>query len=215
MYVPKHFEQKNSDELYQLITAYPLATIIINNASGLEANHIPLLLTQMADAGTVCLQGHIARSNNLLAYDGVEILAIFHGPQAYISPNWYPGKKQHGKAVPTWNYAVVHARGILRILDDPLWLKQHLAKLTSQHEANLENPWHIADAPADFIDQLIKAVVGIEIEIKSLTGKWKLSQNQPLQNQSGVIDGLKDQARNHEIIQLTERACNLSGEESK
>ncbi|MFI3121692.1 MAG: FMN-binding negative transcriptional regulator, partial [Methylococcaceae bacterium] len=138
------------------------------------------------------LRGHIARANPLwrdLAAD-VETLAIFHGPDAYISPSWYATKQETDKVVPTWNYAVVHAYGTLRIIDDAVWVRAQLEALTQQHEAAFPEPWAVSDAPEDFTEKLLGAVVGIEMVITRLTGKWKVSQNQPLQNQLSVIQGL-------------------------
>ena len=121
------------------------------------------------------------------------MLAIFHGPQTYVTPSWYPTKREHGKAVPTWNYVVVHARGRLRAIDDPGWLRQQLETLVASHEAGFAEPWQIADAPPDYIDKMLTAIVGIEITITELKGKWKISQNQPLANRAGVVAGLRQQ----------------------
>jgi len=139
------------------------------------------------------LRGHVARANpiwqrSLLQHD---VLAIFQGSEHYISPSWYPSKKEHGKVVPTWNYAAVHATGKLSVIDDPVWLRALLASLTQQHEEAMPQPWSIDDAPADYIDKMLAAVVGIEIEIVQLQGKWKVSQNQPAQNRQGVVEGLR------------------------
>jgi transcriptional regulator len=120
----------------------------------------------------------------------IDALAIFHGPDTYISPSWYATKQQAGKVVPTWNYTVVHAYGRLRIIDDAVWVRAQLEALTAQNEAGLPHPWAVSDAPEDFTDKLIGAVVGIEMVITRLSGKWKVSQNQPLQNQHSVIQGL-------------------------
>jgi transcriptional regulator len=135
----------------------------------------------------------VARANPVWreAAPGAEVLAIFHGPEAYITPSWYPTKADGGKAVPTWNYAVVHARGTLRIIDDVAWLRASLEALTAENEAAFAEPWRLADAPADYIDTMLRAVVGIEITITRLEGKWKVSQNQPTQNRAGVATGLR------------------------
>jgi transcriptional regulator len=121
---------------------------------------------------------------------GLETLVIFHGPDAYISPSWYATKQESGKVVPTWNYAVVHAYGTLQVIDDASWVRSQLEVLTAHNERRFTEPWAVSDAPRDFTEKLIAAVIGIEIVISSLSGKWKVSQNQPPQNQAGVIDGL-------------------------
>lgn len=178
--------------MHELICAYPLATVVTHASSGLEANHIPLHLTAMpAPYGT--LEGHIARANPLFGEisGGVETLAIFHGPNSYISPSWYATKKATGKVVPTWNYAVVHAYGVLRIVDDAPWLRAQLEALTNQNEASFAEPWAVSDAPVDHIERIMAGIVGVEMVITRLIGKWKVSQNQPTQNQVGVISGLE------------------------
>lgn len=191
MYIPKHFAEPRVDVLHQLMSARPLATLVTLSSSGINANHIPLHLSvQPSPFGT--LRGHVARANSMwkdVAKD-VEALAIFHGPDAYVTPSWYPTKAETGKVVPTWNYAVAHAYGALRVIDDAAWLRAHLEMLTAHNEALFPEPWRIADAPSDFMEKLIGAVVGIEIVITRLSGKWKTSQNQPAENQAGVVRGL-------------------------
>jgi transcriptional regulator len=170
--------------------------LVTLSADGLNANHVPLLLSdEPTPLGT--LRGHVARANAIWrdVAQGLDVLAVFHGPDAYISPTWYPGKAENGKAVPTWNYAVAHAYGSLRVRDDAVWLRAHLEALSRHHEAALPEPWHLSDAPRDYIDKMMAAVVGIEIVITRLLGKWKVSQNQPAQNQAGVIQGLRARAR--------------------
>jgi transcriptional regulator len=192
MYIPGHFDEPRVEVLHALMRARPLASLITLSAGGLDANHIPLHLSaDPTPYGT--LRGHVARVNPVwrdLARD-VEALAIFHGPDAYISPSWYPTKAETGKAVPTWNFAVAHAYGTLRVIDDATWLRAHLETLSTSHEAAFPEPWQLSDAPRDYTDKLIGAIVGIEIGITRLRGKWKLSQNQPPQNQAGVIRGLR------------------------
>lgn len=192
MYLPSHFEETRVDVLHSLMRARPLATLITQSADGLEANHIPLQL----DAGTGefgTLHGHVARANRLWQEHPTEapVLAIFHGPDSYISPSWYTSKKAHGKVVPTWNYAVVHARASLRVIDEPAWLLRHLTALSDAHEAVFPEPWALADAPREFTERLLTAIVGIELTITALTGKWKASQNQPEANRAGVASGLR------------------------
>jgi len=191
MYIPAQFEQPDIEVMHELIRNRPLATLVTLGSNGINANHIPLHLSPTPKPFGV-LRGHIARANPLwrdLASD-VETLAIFHGPDAYISPSWYATKQEAGKVVPTWNYAVVHAYGSLRIIDDAAWVRGQLEALTQQNEAAFPEPWAVSDAPEDFTEKLIGAVVGIEMVITRLTGKWKVSQNQPPQNQRSVIQGL-------------------------
>jgi transcriptional regulator len=192
MYIPKHFDEPRVEVLHELIRARPLSTLVTLSSGGLNANHIPFHLTaDPAPFGT--LRGHVARANPMWSdlAKGVEALAIFHGPDSYITPSWYPTKAETGKAVPTWNYVVAHAYGPLRIMDDVSWLRAQLEALTAHNEVAFAEPWHVSDAPRDFIDKLVGAVVGIEIVISRLSGKWKTSQNQPPQNQAGVIHGLQ------------------------
>lgn len=192
MYIPKHFAEPRTDVLHQLIRTRPLSTLITLSSSGFNANHIPLHLSLEPNPfGT--LRGHVARSNPILndVNNDLEVLAIFHGPDAYISPSWYPTKAETGKVVPTWNYAVAHAYGTLRVVDDTSWLRGHLEELTAHNEAAFPESWQLDDAPPDFIGKMIDAIVGIEIVITRLVGKWKTSQNQPAQNQKGVIRGLR------------------------
>ncbi|MDP2811991.1 MAG: FMN-binding negative transcriptional regulator [Rhodocyclaceae bacterium] len=193
MYLPAHFEESRSEVLHALMREHPFATLITQGGDGLTANHFPLhLVTDTRPLGA--LQGHVARANPVWQQSpDAEVLVIFHGPQAYVTPSWYETKREHGKAVPTWNYVVVHARGRLRAIDDPVWLRQQLETLVASHEAAFAKPWHIADAPPDYIDTMLAAIVGIEIEITALRGKWKISQNQPEINRAGVVAGLRQQ----------------------
>lgn len=192
MYIPKHFDEPRLDVLHALMRERPLVTLVTLGTGGLNANHVPLHLSD-APAPFGTLRGHVARANavwnDLVA--GVEALAIFHGPEAYITPSWYPTKAETGKAVPTWNYAVAHAYGTLRVIDDPAWLRAHLDALTAHNEARFPAPWRVSDAPRDYTEKLMGAVVGIEIVIARLAGKWKMSQNQPPQNRQGVVAGLR------------------------
>lgn len=191
MYIPKQFDEQRVDVLHELIRARPLATLVTLSASGLNANHIPLHVSA-APAPLGTLRGHVARANPLLddlAKD-VEALAVFHGPDVYITPAWYATKQETGKVVPTWNYAVVHAYGFLRIIDDAAWLRDQLEALTAHNEATFPTPWAVSDAPHDYTERLIKAIVGIEMVITRLYGKWKVSQNQPAPNRAGVVAGL-------------------------
>ncbi|MGA7594274.1 MAG: FMN-binding negative transcriptional regulator [Gallionella sp.] len=191
MYTPEHFEQPRIDLMHELMRARPLATLVTLTSGGLEANHIPMHLDD-APAPFGTLRGHVARANPLWRdfSTDVEVLAIFHGPDSYITPSWYATKKETGKVVPTWNYAVVHAYGTLRVIDDKAWLRAQLEALTAHNESGFARPWAVSDAPHDYTENLLEAIVGFEIAITRLSGKWKASQNQPAKNQEGVIAGL-------------------------
>ena len=191
MYLPAHFAEDRAEVLQALMREHPFATLVSKSGDSLAADHLPL---QLSAEGT-CLHGHVARANPLWrnAADS-DVLAIFHGPQAYVTPSWYETKRADGKAVPTWNYVVVHARGRLRAIDDPAWLREQLETLVDRHESPLPEPWHIADAPSDYIGKMLAAIVGIEIAISDVSGKWKVSQNQPGVNRAGVVAGLRGQA---------------------
>lgn len=187
MYVPRHFAEDDVAEMHALMRANPLATLVTHGPDGLNANHIPLLL-----AGGR-LQGHVARANPLWQAGNVagEVLVVFQGDDSYISPSGYATKAEHGKVVPTWNYAAVHAYGELRVIDDPRWIFAQISALTATNEAALPQPWAVTDAPADYIEKMLGAVVGIEITITRLLGKWKVSQNQPAVNQASLIAALE------------------------
>lgn len=186
MYTPKHFVETRVEALHELIRAYPFATLVTRTADGLTANHLPFELV-----GDV-LHGHVARGNELARLDGAEVLLVFQGPDGYISPNWYPSKHETGREVPTWNYAVVHVHGRLRVIDDATWLRRLLETLTDHHEAGQPQPWKISDAPDDHIETSLRAIVGLEIAIDRIEGKFKLSQNHPARNRAGVIAGLRE-----------------------
>jgi transcriptional regulator len=190
MYCPAHFQEDRPAELLRLITQFPLATIVRHGPDGLTADHVPLLL-QATPGGAGKLVGHIARHNPLWQVPSdQELLVVFQGPSTYISPNWYATKHEAGKVVPTWNYAVVHAHCSLHAIHDPEQVRQLVTQLTDQHEASQAHPWHVADAPRDYIDKLLANIVGIELRVHRMQGKWKVSQNQPSQNQQSVVQGL-------------------------
>ncbi|MEO8125663.1 MAG: FMN-binding negative transcriptional regulator [Bryobacteraceae bacterium] len=191
MYVPSHFDENRIDVLHDLIRGHSLAALITLGQDGFIANHIPLIVDpEPAPFGT--LRGHLAKANPQWkeSRPDVPALAIFQGASAYITPSWYPSKMETGKVVPTYNYAVVHAHGPLRIFDDPGVLERHLRKLTAAHESVFPRQWSVDDAPASYISGLLKGIVGIEIPIARLEGKWKCSQNRSLADQAGVVDGL-------------------------
>lgn len=196
MYIPAHFAETRTEVMHQAMRAHPLATLVTLGVNGLTANHIPLYLDDSQGEWGV-LQGHVARANPFWRAEvvdecaaRVEPLAIFQGPQAYISPSWYATKQESARVVPTWNYIAVHAYGVLRVIDDPDWLLAQLDRLTAHSEAAMKEPWHVSDAPADFTEKLLGAIVGIELAISRLEGKWKVSQNQPGVNQASVVESL-------------------------
>ena len=192
MYCPAHFAESRPEALHALMREHPLATLVTMGEAGLNADHVPLILETAAD-GSAVLRGHVARANPMwkTVRTDLEALAIFHGPEAYITPSWYPAKREHGKAVPTWNYAVVHARGPLRIIHDADWLRTQVESLTQRQETAFAEPWAVSDAPADYIEKMLAAIVGIELALTSLEGKWKASQNQPEGNRGGAAQGLQ------------------------
>jgi transcriptional regulator len=170
----------------------PLATLVAITARGLDANHLPLVLDESrGELGA--LRGHVARSNPLWREiaAGSEVLAIFHGDNRYISPSWYPTKREHGKVVPTWNYAVVHARGPIAWHDDPVWLGELVETLTNLHERASATPWRVADAPREFVERQLGNIVGFEIPITALDGKWKVSQNRTPAERAAVVAELR------------------------
>ncbi len=193
MYLPKHFEQPDTEAIARLLAAHPLATLAWSSADGLTAEHLPLLWDRGdGDGEHGTLRGHVARANPVWREAaGAEVLAVFQGPQAYITPSWYASKAETAKVVPTWNYAVVHARGTLRATEDAAWLRALVGRLTATHEASRAQRWQVEDAPADYIQQMLRAIVGIEIRITSLQGKWKVSQNRSAADREGVAAGLE------------------------
>jgi transcriptional regulator len=193
MYLPAHFHETRVELLHGLIRERPLAALVTLTAEGLEANHIPFELdAEPAPLGT--LRGHVAKANPVWRdfSPQVEALVIFQGPQAYVSPSWYPTKKATGAVVPTYNYLVVHGYGKMNIIHDREWLRGLVTRLTDRFETARENRWHVTDAPAHFIDQQLAAIVGIEIALTKLTGKWKVSQNRPAEDRAGVVQGLSE-----------------------
>ena len=192
MYLPKHFEETRIEVLHALVRAHPLGALVTLGAGGLEANHIPFEIdSDPAPFGT--LRGHVARANPVWRElsRGADALAIFQGAATYVSPSWYPTKQEGGKVVPTWNYAVVHAYGPLRAVDDPAWLRAFVERLTNRHESGRTAPWHVTDAPADYVGKMVTAIVGIELPVARFVGKWKASQNRTAQDRAGVVAGLE------------------------
>jgi transcriptional regulator len=190
VYIPRANREDRIPVLHKLMEGHPFASLITMGSSGLFASHIPMVLEQNGAMGR--LKGHLSRANTQWRdySPAVEALAIFSGPQHYITPSWYPEKEETGKVVPTWNYVVVHAYGYLKVVEDDEWLVAHLESLTTIHEAESAVPWKISDAPADYIESQRKGIVGLEMEIGRLEGKWKLSQNRSPEDRSGVVRGL-------------------------
>lgn len=188
MYLPKHFAEDRLDVLTAFIGEHPFATLVTPSADGLVATHLPMLWDpEPAPFGT--LMGHVARPNPHATTAG-DSLAMFVGPQGYVSPSWYPSKREHGKVVPTWNYVAVHASGPLRLVDDAGWLHAFLVRLTERHEQTLPEPWHVSDAPDEYVTSMLRGIVGVEMPVQRLEGKWKLNQNRSPADVDGTIEGL-------------------------
>ncbi len=192
MYIPGSFRESDPAVMCDFIADHPFGALVTASpTSGIFATHLPFLLQRERGTHGV-LQGHIARANphHDLPDTAAEALVIFTGPDAYITPTWYASKREHAKVVPTWNYVAIHVYGTLRFVDDHAFLMQHLDALTDSHESTQPHPWAMHDAPSDFLEQLARATIGVEIEITRLEGKWKMSQNRPAADVDGVIDGL-------------------------
>jgi transcriptional regulator len=192
MYNPASFAETRPEILEAAMAGHPLATLVTAGSGGLAASHIPLLYYRTA-TGLGVLRGHLARANpqwHDYSSDS-QALAIFSGPQHYISPTWYPSTQEHGKVVPTWNYVVVHAHGPIAIRNEPEWLRENVRALSDVHESASATPWQVADAPPEFIANMLNAIVGVELTIARLEGKWKLSQNRPIPDRQGVVRGLQ------------------------
>ena len=193
MYQSSHFEEKRPEILRELMRAHPLGTLVTMGADGLNANHIPMVYNpQPAPFGT--LRCHVARANPLSREFSKEFeaLVVFQGPSIYISPSLYATKQETGKVVPTYNYAVVHAYGPLRVIDDAAWLRDFVSSLTDRHEEGRAEPWKLTDAPEDYVQQMLRAIIGIEIPLTRLIGKWKVSQNRPAADHAGIVKGLNE-----------------------
>lgn len=188
MYVPDHFREDRPEVLHDAVRHIGFATLV---TADLEANHLPMLLSEDGKF----LRGHVARANPVWKKGAGDALAIFLGPHAYVSPNWYPSKAETGKAVPTWNYITVHARGHINWVHDAEWLRAHVAALSDAHESNRAEPWKLTDAPANYVDALLRAIVGFELSITALDGKYKLNQNRDPADHDGARDGLMRDGR--------------------
>lgn len=196
MYVPSPFKEEDQQKLQQYINDYSFGLFIVADEQGIEATHVPFLLCSDNSSSAGILQCHVARVNPVWKrlQNGAKVLAIFQGPDAYVSPSWYPSKAETGRVVPTWNYLAVHAEGQARLVHDADWLNAHLRQLTNRHESGRQQPWSVDDAPADYTERLVKAIVGIEITIEKLTGKLKASQNHTDANRAGVKQGMATEA---------------------
>lgn len=202
MYQPASFREERLETLHALIRAHPLATLITAGTGGLIANLVPFILVDIGDKGT--LRAHVARANDQVEAlrSGADTLVVFQGPEQYITPSWYASKKEHGRVVPTWNYVVVQVRGTPRVIDDSDWLKAQVGALTSQQESQRSDPWKVTDAPESFIEGQIRAIIGIEIPILTIEGKWKVSQNRSAADRQGVHDGLQSEGINEDMARL-------------
>ena len=201
MYQPPHFREDRLDVQHDLIRAHPLGVLITAGPAGLQANHIPFLID--ADAsGHGTLRAHLARANPQLKELAAvsECLVVFQGPQIYISPSLYPTKQETGKVVPTWNYITVHAWGRPQVMDDAAWLRQQIDDLTRHKEASRAAPWNVSDAPDAYVEAQVKGIVGLEIPIARIEGKWKVSQNRPAVDQAGVAAGLRGVSDEAEVM---------------
>ncbi|MCV0441430.1 MAG: FMN-binding negative transcriptional regulator [Hydrogenophaga sp.] len=200
MYLPKYHQFTDRDAVHALIESHPLGAWVCQGANDLVANHLPFVLDRTRGVhGT--LLGHVSRANNVwrALTPATRSVVMFRGPQAYITPAWYPGKAEHGEVVPTWDYVVAHAHGVARVVEDGAWLLDMLHRLTQAQESGRPQPWRVSDAPAAYIDRMLRAIVGIEIPIDHLEGKLKVSQDEALPDRTGTVDGLRqspgDEAR--------------------
>ncbi|MER8501964.1 FMN-binding negative transcriptional regulator [Mesorhizobium sp. M0904] len=221
MYQPPHFQETRPDVLHGLIRAHPLGLLVSNGTEGPIANAIPFLL----DAPSLLnadvppngrLRAHLAKANpqwRLLADSPlVPVLVVFQGADAYVTPSWYETKRETGKVVPTWNYAIVQVRGIVTVIEDQDWLAEQISDLTMSQEGSRPAPWAVTDAPAPFIQSQIKGIVGLEIEITEISGKWKVSQNRPAGDRVGVAEGLESETANSaDMVQLVRSYGGLDG----
>jgi transcriptional regulator len=188
MYTPPLFREDRDEVLRRFVLEHPLATLISADTDGLHATHVPMFL----DSEQGRLRAHMARANpHWRTLDGAAVLAVFTGPQHYISPSWYASLADHGRVVPTWNYVAVHVRGTARVLDDPESILSHVAELTDRYEASVGEAWRASDAPPGFIEATAKAIVAVDVEIASIEGKWKVSQNRTEEDRQGAIRGLE------------------------
>lgn len=196
MYIPEHFAEQRLEILHQALGSAGLATLVTTGPQGLDASHLPLLV-EPGPGPLGRLVGHLARANPQwrTAPDGSAALAVVLGPDAYVTPSWYPSKRETGKVVPTWNYLAIHAHGAVRFFHERGRLLDVVTRLTDRHEATRPHPWKVADAPPDCLDGMLAGIVGVELEIARLEGKWKASQNRSQADRNGVEEGLRGEGR--------------------
>jgi transcriptional regulator len=192
MYTPSHFAETRTEVLHEALRAARLFTLVTRDGDGLDASHLPMLL-DAPEGRPARLVGHLARPNPQwkTAVEGAPALAIAVGPDAYVSPTWYPSKREAGRAVPTWNYVALHVHGPVRFFHDRDRLLEVVERLTERHEGGRAHPWRVSDAPPDFLEVMLKGIVGVELEITRIEGKWKASQNRSEPDRRGVVEGLR------------------------
>lgn len=212
MYVPDAFRPAQPDDLAPLLNDFPLGLLVRQDGAGFEASHLPFLYVP-GEGARGQLLAHVARANPLWHQaDGVRVLVVFQGVQGYVSPGWYPSKQETHRHVPTWNYEAAYVQGVLRIHDDPRWLRGLLARLTRQHEASEPRPWRMGEAPPDYLAAMLAAVVGVQIDIDRIDAKAKLSQNRTARDRNGVIDTLQQRGR-HDLAQAVNRHAPPAGDD--
>ena len=213
MYVPAHFEESDRDRLHALITEHPLGILVTHGARGLDANHLPFEL-EVRQGSAGILHTHVSRANSVWTEmaSGDEVLVVFRGAGAYISPNWYPSKHEHHRQVPTWNYMVAHAHGRVTVHDDERYLRRLAGRLTKRHEAAEPRPWRMGDSSQTFISDMLASIVGLEIEITRLVGKFKLSQNKETRDVLGAASALQARGHNEVGNAMLERLAKRSDE---
>lgn len=191
MFQPRYFKQQDKQQMLSFINEHPMASIVTMTPKGLLGNHIPMIVVEHDNK--CFLQGHVAKANSIYQNidKSIDVLAMFHGPNGYVSPNWYPSKKKDPRTVPTWDYVAVHVSGKIEFYHDKEWLKQHLTRLSAVNEKKVNEKWEISDAPDAYIATMLKAIVGIEIGISDITGNTKMHQNHSQENRDGVVVGLK------------------------
>ncbi|WP_406239280.1 FMN-binding negative transcriptional regulator [Acetobacter orientalis] len=196
MYIPSLFVESRPEELHRIISEYPLGILVTNRPAGLDADHLPFLLdVNRGLQGT--LLAHVARANPVWqeVHNGEPVLVVFRGAEGYISPNWYPSKQETHRHVPTWNYVAVHAHGRIKVRDDEKFLRGVVGRLTRTHEADQPRPWRMGDAPTDYMSDMLTQIVGIEIELTRIEGKFKLSQNRAAQDFESTVQALENRGR--------------------
>jgi len=210
MYVPAHFAEDRIPVLHDAIRGHGFATLVTMTSNGLIASHLPMLVNpEPTPYGT--LIGHLARPNPQTREVIGEALAIFHGPEGYITPSYYATKRETGKVVPTWNYSAIHAYGTLRFFDDRARLLEIVTSLTDHHEIKRAAPWAVSDAPEDFVQGMLNGIIGLELTLTRLQGKWKMSQNRPEADRDGVVDGLRQDGRRD----LAEEVARVVGDSAR